>query len=242
MDKRPIYYYQLDKRWAGYLYDINPADGLDYISGSGCGPTTAAMVIAQLADSSVTPPVMADFSIAHGDRTMSNGTAETLFKHAAEAYGLSFKLTYTQSVAMKCLDEGGLVACHVGEGRWTSGGHYIEWWGYGDGNCYINDPSGHIVRGVNRDVGTLAELQACRKAYMCFWPREEDENMTQDQFNKMYSGVNPLYATIDDVPVDWKAETQALVDAGKIKGTDKNNPKALNIRFETLRAIIVSNR
>ncbi len=73
-------------------------------------------------------------------------------------------------------ENGRTLACHVGPGRWTTGGHYILWWGYGDGNCYINDPSGNTAK---RNTGTLAELQMCRKAYMCFWPKED--NMTKDE-------------------------------------------------------------
>jgi len=63
--------------------------------------------------------------------------------------------------------------------------------------------------------------------------------MTQETFNRLYNGVNPLYETIQDVPEYWKAETQALIDSGKLKGDGTGK---LHIRHETLRAVIVGNR
>ena len=68
---------------------------------------------------------------------------------------------------------------------------------------------------------------------------EEDEHMTQDTFNKLYDGVNPMYETLSDVPAYWQTETQALIDSGKLKGDGTGK---LNIRHETLRAVIVGNR
>ncbi len=63
------------------------------------------------------------------------------------------------------------MVCHVGPGRWTTGGHFILWWGCDGTNVAINDPSGDTAK---RNTGTLAELKACRKAYVCFWPKEKE--------------------------------------------------------------------
>lgn len=68
---------------------------------------------------------------------------------------------------------------------------------------------------------------------------EQEDEMTQEQFNALYNGVNPMYATIDDVPSYWQEETRALITAGKLKGDGTGN---INIRHETLRAIIVAER
>lgn len=172
MKNRPVYYSMLDPRWRWKLYDINPADGPDYIGTAGCGPTTAAMLAAELTeDRTITPETMAQFAIDHGDRTMSNGTARSLFAHVGQAYGLKCQETTDTEVALDCLRDGGLVVCHVGPGRWTTGGHYILWWGCDGTNVAINDPSGDTAK---RNTGTLAELKACRKAYVCFWPKEKE--------------------------------------------------------------------
>jgi hypothetical protein len=68
---------------------------------------------------------------------------------------------------------------------------------------------------------------------------EQVEEMTQDTFNTFYNGINPLYATISDVPSYWQEETKALIASGKLKG---DGTGALNIRMETLRAIIIAER
>lgn len=68
---------------------------------------------------------------------------------------------------------------------------------------------------------------------------EGEDEMTQEQFNALYDAVNPTYATLEDVPDYWKGETKALIDSGKLKGTGEGK---LNIRHETLRAVIIGER
>ena len=68
---------------------------------------------------------------------------------------------------------------------------------------------------------------------------EREEEMTQEQFEAMYDKINPTYATLEDVPDYWKGETKALIDSGKLKGTGEGK---LNIRHETLRAVIIGER
>lgn len=69
--------------------------------------------------------------------------------------------------------------------------------------------------------------------------KEEEEMISQDTFDKMYNAINPIYAKLENVPSYWQAETKALMDAGKLKGDGTGN---LNIRHETLRAIIAASR
>lgn len=68
---------------------------------------------------------------------------------------------------------------------------------------------------------------------------EQEDEMTQEQFNAMYDKINPTYATLEDIPSYWREETQALIDSGKLKGTGEGK---LNIRHETLRAVIIGER
>lgn len=67
----------------------------------------------------------------------------------------------------------------------------------------------------------------------------QEEEMTQEQFDAFYDKSNPTYATIDDVPEYWREETQALIDNGKLKGDGTGR---LNVRHETLRAVIIAER
>ena len=72
---------------------------------------------------------------------------------------------------------------------------------------------------------------------------EEDENMTQDTFNKfmdVWQDQNdPLYKTLEDVPSYWKDDAAALVKAGAIKGDGTNS---FGIRQSVLKAAIINKR
>ena len=72
---------------------------------------------------------------------------------------------------------------------------------------------------------------------------EEDENMTQDTFNKfmdVWQDQNdPLYKTLEDVPSYWKDDAASLVKAGAIKGDGTNS---FGIRQSVLKAAIINKR
>ena len=72
---------------------------------------------------------------------------------------------------------------------------------------------------------------------------EEDENMTQDTFNKfmdVWQDQNdPLYKTLEDVPSYWKDDAASLVKAGAIKGDGVNS---FGIRQSVLKAAIINKR
>ena len=58
-------------------------------------------------------------------------------------------------------------------------------------------------------------------------------------FGQLYEQVNPLYTSLDQVPDYWRAETQALMEAGAIQG-DGTHP--LRIRQEALAALVAAGR
>jgi len=73
---------------------------------------------------------------------------------------------------------------------------------------------------------------------------QEDEEMTQEQFEAFYEKINPFIRTIDDVP-DWmKPEVRKLLDEEIINGgtVKAANPDDINMRLETLKAIVVAAR
>ena len=61
---KPIEYMQTDSRWAGTRYAASGEKTT--IRSAGCGNTCAAMVIASLADDSVTPITTAEWTMKHG--------------------------------------------------------------------------------------------------------------------------------------------------------------------------------
>lgn len=50
---------------------------------------------------------------------------------------------------------------------------------------------------------------------------------------------NPLYENLSDVPAYWQEDVKALIEAGKIAG---EKGKEINMKRDTLKAIIVANR
>ena len=73
--------------------------------------------------------------------------------------------------------------------------------------------------------------------------KQEDENMTQDTFNKLMSTWqdqnDPLYKTLEDVPSYWNDDAAALVKAGAIKG---DGVDSFCIRQSVLKAAIINKR
>jgi hypothetical protein len=117
---------------------------------------------------------------------------------------------------------------HIGIVENTKGGYITTI----DGNTgTVSEANGGAVMRRTRAVGYVGGV--ARPNY-----QEEDE-MTQEQFNAFYDAVNPIYNTVEDVPDYWKDETKALIDSGKLKGTGEGK---LNIRHETLRAVIIGER
>ena len=73
---------------------------------------------------------------------------------------------------------------------------------------------------------------------------KEDEEMTQEQFEAMYEKINPTIRTFADVPEWMKPEVRKLLDEEIINGgTPKSvDPGDINMRLETLKAIVVAAR
>ncbi len=161
---RPPDFKQYDPRWAGKMYSSH-GDRTQTIRSSGCGPTAMADVVAALIDSSVTPPLLADKAISWGDRSRSNGTNWSFFKHISEAYPFSRYLkTGSRAELLSCLDGGGLAVASMGKGYWTKGGHYICVWKHDGAYIYANDPASS-----GRTRQTITDFMKERKAFFCFW-------------------------------------------------------------------------
>lgn len=86
-------------------------------------------------------------------------------------------------------------------------------------------------------------MDTFRAAVKAVLIEQEDENMTQDTFNKLMDTWrdqnDPLYRTLDDVPAYWKDDAAALVNAGAIKGDGVNS---FGVRASILKAAIINKR
>lgn len=148
--RKPVSYLQTDPRWKNCNYSAKGEART--IGSSGCGPTAAAMVIATLKDSRVTPVTTAEWSMAHGYKALNQGTYYTYFEPQFAVYDIPCKrLNQTNlygktscdahTKARNALQKGDWIIACMGKGHWTSSGHFILIYKYEDGMIHINDPA-----------------------------------------------------------------------------------------------------
>ena len=150
---KPITYYQLASLGPYGTHNYSAPGESRTIGTSGCGPTSAAMVIQTLRpDIKVTPINTADWSMDHGYKYKGQGTAYAYFIPQMKEYGLKCQMLNTGSLyhnpnseihekAKKLLQEGHMLICCMGPGVWTKGGHYVVAWKVDGAYVYINDPA-----------------------------------------------------------------------------------------------------
>jgi len=134
-----VFYSQKDAKWATHSYG---AAGT--IGPAGCGPTSMAMIVATLANKSVTPVETADLGVASGSAFEGGTIHLPLIKAASEKWGLNYSdiSGQTLDVAIETVKAGGLVYIGgQGPAPFTAGGHIIVMRGVtDDGKIIIGDP------------------------------------------------------------------------------------------------------
>lgn len=162
----PVYFSQLDERWCFEPFGTG-TNGMIYHTG--CGPTTAAMVVSSLKEY-VTPDVIAKFGMEHGYNMGNNGSSWALFPAVARKYHLRYQQTATPQIAISCLEKGGLVIASQNNALgnyWTTSGHFILITGvYGD-YFTVHDPSS---KRNTETVHTYDEVFLPNKQLFLFYP------------------------------------------------------------------------
>lgn len=118
-----IYYNQADKRWANYPYPSRVYPNAT-VKSSGCGPTSAAMIISSFLKT-IYPNEMAKLFLDNGLRA-DTGTSHEAFSWIAKKYNLKMKKTVYIADAVEYLKKGGMCIayCKAG-GLFSTGGHII---------------------------------------------------------------------------------------------------------------------
>ena len=140
------YYSQADSRWASKLY-TSTNNKTQTMKSSACGPTSAAMVVSS-SKGAILPPVMADLFVENGFRTASSGTAWSAFPFVADYF--DFDEYYTTIYLDKAISylsqkhaDGSskyYAIVSVGNGCFTTGGHYIVLTGSDGQTIQVADP------------------------------------------------------------------------------------------------------
>jgi hypothetical protein len=144
---------------AGQSWSDHPYGDGKTIGSSGCGPTSAAMVLNKYGKN-VTAIDTADFCLNHGYRA-SEGTDPGCFSALASNYGLKAEEIDGWDAAKKVLESGQplIVDVHHSdklpkERQFTSGGHFIVLAGVYKDQVIINDPGPR-----DKKMASVSDLQ-----------------------------------------------------------------------------------
>ncbi len=132
-----ITYYQYQSPWAGHNFD--PSCG--NIKQCGCGPTTMAIILANLKnDRSINPIIISD---QMNGMKVAQGTTFSALTIIPKRYGAkSEPLGSNVYQAINFLKKGYLIAVSVTKSIFTNGGHFIVFRGLTpEGNILVADPN-----------------------------------------------------------------------------------------------------
>lgn len=134
-------FYQWDTRWGYIEYSSAP------FGSSGCGPTSMAMIYQGLTkNTDQSPYTIAMLAREVGYETENAGTDGRLYTDYAGQLGMNCEYLYPdKQLVIDELSTGSMLMFNVGEGDFTSGGHYIVACGLtSDEELIINDPYSSI--------------------------------------------------------------------------------------------------
>lgn len=191
MNKQPVSYLQIDKRWKSLPYRVKGETAT--IGGSGCGPTAAAMLIETITGKMFTPVDACKWSVDHGYKALNQGTYFGYFVPQFKAFNIGCKQLLGSRLSnqpnhpiheqvKKYLSDGHYIIALMGPGLWTSGGHFIVVWDWDD-KVRINDPAS------TKEVRLNGDPSRFKKEVRNYWlidAREynkgDDEMLSYEQF------------------------------------------------------------
>lgn len=236
---KPVYYLQGDSKWGNHNYSAKGEHKT--ISSSGCGPTSAAMIVETLRPDipgAITPVDAAEWSMEHGYKFFNQGTAYAFFTPYLNKYNIKctqmntsnnyHSSSDTLNKKAKALLEipGYFLICCMGVGNWTSGGHYVVAYGIDENNnVYINDPASKGVgkAGYSR---IKAPWSVFKKEVKYYWSVKWGINYKIKGTNKSYK----LYKSHDSTSGKLQSIKSGsdiwiirdLKDGWSLAATDKN--------------------
>ena len=132
------YYSQLDNRWRYNMYS-SVGDSSQTIGTSGCGPTSAAMVVSSI-KGNITPDQMANLYAQYGYRSANQGTYWSAFKWTADVFDIGYSECYKLDDAVAKLKDNHYIIASCNQGLFTYGGHFIVLTGVEGDYIKVYDP------------------------------------------------------------------------------------------------------
>lgn len=213
------YYSQIDSRWKNILY-TSIGNTSQTIGSSGCGPTSAAMVVSSI-KGAITPDTMANLFVKYGYRSANNGTYWSAYRAVANEFNIGYTETSDIQKALDLLRSKNYVICSVGNGLFTTGGHYIVIVGIeNDSTLKIFDPylyNGKFETSTRRGkVAVEGNTIYCSidnfkkysnyKGFFCY------QDIEHSGVSKYHAGDKVLIN--DFIGIAYKTDSKYLVDNG----------------------------
>lgn len=222
------YYSQLDGRWKNKMYS-SVGSYNQTIGSSGCGPTSAAMIVTAC-KGAITPDTMSDLFVKYGYRSANNGTYWSAFRAIADEFDIGYKETSNVDTAISLLRNNNYVVASVGNGLFTTGGHFIVLTGIDGDTIKVYDPylyAGKFETSTRRGKATVdgntvyvsvSNFKNCAnaKGFFCY---QHDGNVQENNTKPIYTSTYTRYV---------KVNTRLNVRAGpslnsKVVASLKNN-------------------
>ena len=132
------YYNQIDSRWRNHSY-TSIGNSSQTIGTSGCGPASAAMIVTAI-KGTITPPQMGDLFVEYGYRSANSGTYWSAFRWVANVFDIEYQETSSLNTAVNLVRNNNYVIASVGNGLFTTGGHFVVIVGIDGDTLKIYDP------------------------------------------------------------------------------------------------------
>ena len=132
------YYSQLDTRWKNQFYTIT-GNTNQTIGSSGCGPTSASMIVTAI-KGTITPDEMARLFVQYNFRSANSGTYWSAFRWISDVFNIEYKETSNFNTMLDLLRNDNYLVASVGNGLFTTGGHFIVLTGIEGNNIKVYDP------------------------------------------------------------------------------------------------------
>lgn len=173
----PIELYQFDEKWAKQKY--NNGENNDTVRGSGCGPGVMAIADITINDSDTDIGKACKWSMEHDFFTTANGrTKDGFFEAYGKAHNLNVKQLYTGDLravseeeanvqhqkAFESVKQGNWIVAFMGEGKWTTGGHFVLWYD-------VSDEEDVFIRDTNskKDFKAKNKFDVFKETVIRYW-------------------------------------------------------------------------
>ncbi|MEA4920619.1 MAG: hypothetical protein VB078_06855 [Clostridiaceae bacterium] len=211
------------------------------VASSGCGVCCMSMIVEGLTGQAWPPKQSAAYSISVGARASSGTDMARLGAQISKKFSLPYKTTSDVNMLAEALKGGAWAIANVGgdrtgyTGLFSDAGHYIVVRGIWGGKFIIWDPGYYVgkfnkagrngkvtISGNDIYVLPLYLDQDCSSRAPRYYIFEEDNMITQDQFDKM---MDNYLAARDKLPASsWakgiftQAKTEGITDGSAPRG------------------------